>query len=765
MGIRDGFWKLFGASASKEAKHAAGAVEASREYDEWAAALTDSEFPDAAHSIDLMAQSPQDVGRFLALIREGADRTLGLRPFDVQLQGALRMIAGDVVEMSTGEGKTLSGAIAAVGYSLQGHRVHVISVNDYLAGRDMKWMSPLYELFGLTVAAVGESSSKEQRRGAYNADVTYGSVNEIGFDVLREQLCTNPGELISPRTEVAIIDEADSVLVDEALVPLVLAGSTKGDAPGDDVIAAVRHLSADVDYKTDAEKRNIFLTEAGARRVEQSLGIDDLYDEQHVASTLVQVNVALHAHVLLQRDVHYIVRDGKVQLINSSRGRVAELQRWPDGLQAAVETKEGLELSDTGEILDSITIQALVGKYKTVCGMTGTALAAGNQFREFYDLGVSVIEPNTPCIRVDETDRVFITRQTKNLAIVEYIQRVHATKQPILVGTHDVAESEELAQALHDAQISCTVLNAKNDEEEAAVIAEAGALGRVTVSTQMAGRGTDIRLGGSHEKQRDEVVAAGGLCVVGTGRHRTLRLDNQLRGRAGRQGDPGRSIFFTSVQDDLIVAALDDDKLPTKFDEKTGEISGDKVIHLVDHAQRITEGAMLNIHSNTWRYSQLLADQRSILSARREALLSTDKAYEEIAAHHGEKIARIDEEFGREVSVQGCREIMLWFLDRGWADHLAEMADVRESIHLRALGRENPLDEFHRIAIGNFKDLASSAVTKSFDLFDQVTFTAQGVDLDGQDMARPNTTWTYMVHDNPMAAGGNVFSGMMSAFR
>ncbi len=307
---------------------------------------------------------------------------------------------------------------------------------------------PLLEAMGLTVGWLTADSTPAQRREAYACDVTYGSVNEIGFDVLRDQLVTSVDDLVSPSPDVALIDEADSVLVDEALVPLVLAGTSHRETPRLEIIRLVGELTSGVDYETDAERRNVQLTDTGARKLEASLGGIDLYSEHHVGSTLTEVNVALHAHVLLERDVHYIVRDKAVHLINASRGRIASLQRWPDGLQAAVEAKEGIEITETGEVLDTITVQALINRYPTVCGMTGTALAAGEQLRQFYKLGVSPIPPNTPNIREDESDRVYITAAAKNDAVVEHITEVHATGQPILVGTRDVAESEELHERL-----------------------------------------------------------------------------------------------------------------------------------------------------------------------------------------------------------------------------------------------------------------------------------------------------------------------------
>lgn len=662
------------------------------------------------------------------------------------------MLDGDVIEMATGEGKTLAGAIAAAGYALAGRHVHVVTINDYLARRDAEWMGPLLEAMGLTVGWITGESAGEERRAAYGCDVTYASVNEIGFDVLRDQLVTDVEDLVSPNPDVALIDEADSVLVDEALVPLVLAGTTHRETPRLEIVKLVGELEAGVDYDTDADSRNVHLTEAGARKVEKALGGIDLYSEEHVVTTLTEINVALHAHVLLQRDVHYIVRDDAVHLINASRGRIAQLQRWPDGLQAAVEAKEGIETTETGEVLDTITVQALINRYATVCGMTGTALAAGEQLRQFYKLGVSPIPPNTPNIREDEPDRVYITAAAKNDAIVEHIATVHETGQPVLVGTRDVAESEELHERLVRRGVPAVVLNAKNDAEEAQVIAEAGKYGAVTVSTQMAGRGTDIRLGGSDEADHDRVAELGGLHVVGTGRHHTERLDNQLRGRAGRQGDPGSSVFFSSWEDDVVAANLDRNKLPEQTD-RDGKIVSPKAAGLLDHAQRVAEGRMLDVHANTWRYNQLTAQQRAIIVDRRNTLLRTATAREELAELAPKRYEELAETEGiSEKRLEKiCRQIMLYHLDRGWADHLAYLADIRESIHLRALGRQNPLDEFHRLAVDAFASLAADAIEAAQQTFETANILEEEPGLDLSKLARPTSTWTYMVNDNPLS--------------
>jgi preprotein translocase subunit SecA len=753
--VSNRFWRMLGASTDRDQASSMTQVRDSSEFDKRAADLDDEKLLKAAKLLNLddLADS-DDIPQFLAIAREASERTTTLRPFDVQLQAALRMLAGDVVEMATGEGKTLSGAIAAAGYAIGGRHVHVITINDYLARRDAEWMGPLIEALGLTVGWVTADSTPDERRTAYKCDVTYGSVNEIGFDVLRDQLVTDVDDLVSPNPDVALIDEADSVLVDEALVPLVLAGTTHRETPKVEIIRMVGQLIEDKDYETDSDNRNVHLTEFGAQKLEARLGGIDLYSEEHVGSTLTEVNVALHAHVLLQRDVHYIVRDDAVYLINSARGRIAQLQRWPDGLQAAVEAKEGIETTETGEVLDTITVQALIDRYPTVCGMTGTALAAGEQLRQFYKLGVSPIPPNTANIREDETDRVYVTAAAKNDAIVEHIAEVHKTRQPVLVGTRDVAESEDLHERLVKAGVPAVVLNAKNDAEEAAVIAEAGALGSVTVSTQMAGRGTDIRLGGSdvddHSAQKKRVAELGGLHVIGTGRHNTERLDNQLRGRAGRQGDPGSSVFFSSWEDDVVAAHLEAGKLPMQTDED-GRVVNPRAATQLDHAQRIAEGRLLDVHAQTWRYNQLIAQQRAILVERRDTLLRTPAARDELKELSPDRYEALAEQIGEEKLEKICRLIMLYHLDRGWADHLAYLADIRESIHLRALGRQNPLDEFHRMAVDAFASLAADAIEAAQQTFDTAPSIEDEPGVDLSKLARPTSTWTYMVHDNPLA--------------
>jgi preprotein translocase subunit SecA len=735
-------------------------------------ALTDAELTAAAGE----AASDADI---CALGREAARRGLGEVPFDVQLLGTLAMLAGQVAEMATGEGKTLSGAIAAAGYALRGRSVHVMSVNDYLARRDAEWMRPVYDLLGVTVGWIGQDSSPQQRRSAYAAQVTYGSVSELGFDVLRDRLCTDVADLIAPEPDVALIDEADSVLVDEAKVPLVLAGTVEQGDVDLEMAEIVRRLSRRLHYEIDEDARNVRLTDSGGRAAEKALGGIDLYTEEHL-ETLTRLNVALHAHALLQRDVDYIIADGKVRLVDESRGRVASLQRWPDGLHAAVEAKEGLTASDSGEILDSITIQSLITRYPTVCGMTGTAVAVGEQLREFYGLEVAVIPPNRPCVREDEPDRLYATVRQKEDALAEQVIAAHAQGRPVLIGTMDVAESERVAQRLERAGLECTVLNAKNDAQEAAIVAEAGAYGAITVSTQMAGRGTDIRLGGTaahrshsttardHEREqerdeqpdddqdsnraRDQVAELGGLYVIGTGRHVTSRLDHQLRGRSGRQGDPGGSVFFLSMQDELIVQ-YGRQAVPGGSLQPDGRIQDARADWLVGHAQRVAEGVHLEIHRNTWRYSKLIEDQRRIVLAQRDQVLTTDEALDALAERCPERFAELSADLDHQVLAGAARQIALYHLDRCWADYLAEMAHVREGIHLRSLGRGlNPLDQFHAEAVRHFGLLLDEIGARTADTFSTVQISADGADLDAAGLKRPNATWTYLVQDDPFGS-------------
>jgi preprotein translocase subunit SecA len=713
------------------------------------AQLDDDGLSAAAAAVD-----PHDVVEICALGREAARRGLGQRPYDVQLVGALALLAGHVAQMATGEGKTLTAVLAAFGYARRGEPVHVLTVNDYLARRDAEWMAPVYRALGVSVGWVTERSTAAQRREAYGRDVTYVSVSEAGFDYLRDGLCLSTEDRVQRPLAVVIVDEADSILVDEARVPLVVAGGVEGaDDLARRATAIVGRLRGGRDFERLEDGRAVHLTEAGLHSVEAALGGINLYTVEHLPR-LTAVNLALHARELLHRDVDYIVREGVVELVDEFRGRVALRRRWPDGLQAAVEAKEGLTQSAQGEVLASITVQALIGQYPTRCGMSATAAGVGEALREFYGLEVAVIPPNRPCVRVDEPDRIYLTAQDKHEALLAEIGATHATGRPVLIGTLDVEESERLAADLRAAGIACAVLNAKNDEAEAAIVEEAGVFGAVTVSTQMAGRGTDIRLGADRD-DHDRVAALGGLYIIGTGRHDSGRVDAQLRGRAGRQGDPGGSVFFVSLDDDLVVTHAGDliPKVRGRADlDDSGRVGHRSARRLVAHAQRVAEGTNAELHRNTWRYGVLIERQRQALARRRDELLCTDAAGRLLAQHSPRRYEAARDRVGEAVVDGAAQAIALYHLDRCWAEHLAYLSEVREGVHLRVLGRLDPLDEFHRSAVPAFRSLFADAQRRTVETFDTVEVTGEGWDLADAGLVRPSATWTYLVTDDPFGS-------------
>src|SRR5215218_5897190 len=453
-----------------------------------------------------------------ALVREIARRVLGERPYDVQMLAGIALHEGKLVEMQTGEGKTLAAVAPVALNALAGRGVHVLTYNDYLARRDAEWMGPIYERLGLTVGCIQEGLSTAERHRAYRCDVTYLTVKEAGFDLLRDGLCLDPAGQVHRPFHLGLIDEADSILIDEARIPLVIAGTLEEIGVDLGRLADIaRQMVRGADYDTDEYAYNIFLTDRGMHRAEKLLGSGNLFEGDNVRLQ-AELRNALHAEALLKRDVDYIVRNGRIELVDELTGRVAENRQWPDGLHAALEAKEGLRWQPEGKIFGSITVQHFLRKYPRLCGMTGTARPAARELADIYDLEVVEVPPNRPCIRVDHPDVIHATREAKRSALLEEIAAIHATGRPILVGTVSVEESESLAADLRRAGIACRVLNAKNDAEEAGIVADAGALGAVTISTNMAGRGTDIRLA-------DAVVALGGLYVLGTNRHESRRID------------------------------------------------------------------------------------------------------------------------------------------------------------------------------------------------------------------------------------------------
>ncbi len=748
MGLAQSFRRLIGRAGTADTSRAQARVEAAEQLEDEITALGDDELAERYAILREFVTdelTPEDLSELMAIGRSAVRRTIGERAYDEQLLGAAGLLAGQVVEMATGEGKTMVGALAALGFVVRGRRVQVLSVNDYLARRDAEWMGPVFELLGVDVGHVTQASGPEERRAAYGRDVCYAAVSEVGFDLLRDRLRTDNTTRVLPELDVAIIDEADAVMIDEAKVPLVLAGSDDEGVDESDAARIVAALDPDVDIELAPDRRSANLSDAGLKHVEQLLEIDNLYAEGH-ETLLTTINIALHARVLLTRDIDYLVTDGQVRLIDLNRGRVADLQRWPDGLHAAVEAKEGLASTGRGVILDSMTIQSLITSYRLVCGMTGTAVAAAEQLREFYQLEVGVVPTHRPTIREDAEDRLYETQEEKEEALIAEICALHETGRPVLVGTQDVAASERLHDRLAEAGVTSAVLNAKNDTEEAGLIAEAGRGSAVTVSTQMAGRGVDIRLGGADEADREAVAALGGLMVIGTGRYPTRRLDDQLRGRAGRQGDPGGSVFFTSLEDDPETERF---AVRASHVDETGLIDSSAARQQVEHAQRVGEGALLDLHRNSWLYSQQLHHQRIEVLEYRDRLLDEDLAATELAEAAPERWAELAEEVPAEVLAEAARTLALFSLDQAWSDHLAFTQDLREGIHLRALGRQTPLHAFHAEAQAAFRTVLSSAREEAVAAFEKAVITADGLDEEASDIRRPSATWTYLVDDNP----------------
>jgi preprotein translocase subunit SecA len=687
--------------------------------------------------------------RVFAIVREIARRTLGERPFDEQVVAALAMDDGAIVEMQTGEGKTLAGVMPAALHGLAGHGVHVLTFNDYLASRDARWMAPIYRRLGLTVAFIEPGMSRDVRREAYRADVTYTTAREAGFDHLRDLRALTAARVVHRGFAFALVDEADSLLIDEARVPLVIAGAESDPSTAAaEAAALVENLIPGVHFDTDDYARDVGLTEAGITEIERLSGCRDLHHTQDL-ELLARVNCALHARVLLCRDVDYIVRDGRIEHVDDCTGRVVRDRQWPDGLQAALEAKEGLAVRAGGRVLGSMTLARFLRGYRHLCGMTGTASDAAEELRATYGTPVLVIPTHRPVCRIDRPDIVFATREAKEQAVVREIGDAHRSGRPVLVGTRTVAESERLAGELAAGGIRCEVLNARHDAREAAIVAEAGRVGAVTVATNMAGRGTDIRLGGGDERDRARVVALGGLYVIGTNRHESRRVDRQLRGRAGRQGDPGESCFFISLEDDLLVRygleRLLSNRLPPAPPDEP--LAHPLVAREVARAQRIIEGQDFEIRRTLARYSAVIEDQYAALVARRQAILHGDVAG--VWPHDDPRrialVAATDES-----SVEAAeRTIVLHHLDRRWSDHLAFCADLREGIHLVRLGGQDPLTRLTSEAILAFQRVEEEVEAATLETLARVRAVDGGVDVSAVDLTTPAATWTYLVNDDP----------------
>ncbi len=685
-----------------------------------------------------------------ALVRETAGRTIGLRPFDMQVAAGIVMHQGKLAEMNTGEGKTLAAVLPAYLNALTGKGVHIHTFNDYLARRDASWMGPVYTFLGLSVGCIQEGMSHSERKKAYAADITYSTAKEAGFDYLRDHLCYDHENLVHRDFNCVIVDEADSLLIDEARIPLVIAGSTdQPEAEPGNLAQIAKSLKEGIDFETDEGKRNIYLTPSGLKKIEKILGCKNLHALENL-DLLTKVNQALHAEFLLHRNIDYVVRKGKIEIVDEFTGRVVKDRHWPDGLQAAVEAKEKLRLGSGGSILGSITLQHFLQLYPKISGMTATAQSAANELHRFYNLKVVVIPPHRPCIRSDFPDLVFTHKETKVKALIREITHWNEKQRPILVGTSSVEESEELTLALKEAGIFCRVLNAKNDELEAKIIARAGAPGAVTISTNMAGRGTDIKLGGEREQERDEVVKLGGLYVIGTNRHESLRIDQQLRGRAGRQGDPGSSRFFISLEDSLIERYGLRKILPRKYRklEQDAPLDHPLVNRQISHGQRIIEGQNFEIRKTLWKYSVLVEKQRKIIQERRQEILCDGPDFGFLEEKTPERFYDLESLLGKDRIQNIEKTITLFQIDRCWAEHLALIAEVREGIHLASVGGKSPVQEFHKIADTEFHRLEQKIGDTILQTFLSLPLSEKRIDLDREGIRGPSSTWTYLITDN-----------------
>ncbi len=693
-----------------------------------------------------------------ALVREGSKRALGMRHFDVQLIGGITLHRGKIAEMKTGEGKTLVATLPVVLNALSGKGVHLITVNDYLAKRDAAWMGKLYNFLGLSVGVIVHGLEDEERQAAYGADITYGTNNEFGFDYLRDNMKFYKEQLVQRELNYAIVDEVDSILIDEARTPLIISGQAEDSSTlYARIDAFIPMLRKETDFTIDEKARTVLLTDDGVARMEQVLKIDNLYD---AANITLQHHVlqALKAHHIFQRDVDYVVKDDQVLIVDEFTGRLMPGRRYSDGLHQALEAKEHVQVEAENQTLATITFQNYFRMYAKLGGMTGTADTEAVEFREIYDLEVISIPTHKPMIRKDFPDLVYKTQREKFEAIAADVKELHKRGQPVLVGTVSIEKSELLSGLLKKSGVPHDVLNAKNHEKEAEIVAEAGHTGRVTIATNMAGRGTDIVLG-------EGVVELGGLHILGTERHESRRIDNQLRGRSGRQGDPGSSRFYLALDDDLM-RLFGSDRLKGLMDKlgmEDGEpIENRMVSRAIENAQKRVEAHNFEIRKQLLEYDNVMNQQREVIYSRRRELMETDdpvafvneyveeivdEIFASLQAAKGEvepetleaAAAQLEDlldlkmplETGAddekkavleavaerqrllsEVAGEQYKEIARYFLldtlDRHWKEHLLSMDHLRDGIGLRGYGQKDPKQEYKREGFELFQQLIYS---------------------------------------------------------
>lgn len=719
------------------------------------AALSDSELrsktPEFKERIEKGESLDDILPEAFAVVREASKRVMGMRHFDVQLMGGIVLHQGRIAEMKTGEGKTLVATLPAYLNALTGKGVHIVTVNDYLAKRDSEWMGQIYNFLGLEVGLIVHGLNSEERRTAYNADITYGTNNELGFDYLRDNMALHKDQLVQRNLHYCIIDEVDSILIDEARTPLIISGQT--DKPTDlyyKITKIIPRLKKEEDFTVDEKANVVTLTEEGIAKVENMLGVDNLYDESNMQLSH-HVNQALKAHVLMKRDRDYVVKDNQVIIVDEFTGRLMYGRRFSEGLHQAIEAKEGVKIERESQTLATITFQNFFRMYDKISGMTGTAETEEEEFRKIYGMDVVVIPTNKPMIRTDYSDVVYRTENGKFNAVVEEIEECYRKGQPVLVGTVSIEKSEMLSDMLKKKGIPHQVLNAKYHEQEAEIVAKAGQRGQVTIATNMAGRGTDIVLG-------EGVKELGGLHIIGTERHESRRIDNQLRGRSGRQGDPGSSRFYVSLEDDLM-RLFGADNI-TGIMDKVGMDDSTPVDHplisrSIESAQKRVEARNFDIRKHVLEYDDVINQQREVIYKQRrqvlegenlkdnvldmidtvidrtidtygavsqypeewdlKALLSYSEQLflpenvfttddlakmekEEIKEAFKEKAHELYENKEKELGSETMRElerfVILKVVDQKWMDHIDAMDQLRQGIGLRAYGQKDPLVEY-----------------------------------------------------------------------
>jgi len=722
-----------------------------------------------------------------ACVREAARRTLGERHYDVQLMGGVILHQGKIAEMKTGEGKTLVSTLAVYLNALTGNGVHVVTVNDYLAKRDSQWMGKIYNFLGLSVGCITNEMSDEERKKNYNCDVTYGTNNEFGFDYLRDNMKYEIKEMVQRDHSFCIVDEVDSILIDEARTPLVISGATEDKSDQYFVCNKFVKKLEKSDYELDEKNKNVMLSENGIDKIEKlskTYGIlknNNFYDPKNI-NLVHHINQALKANLLFSKDTDYIVKDNKVLLIDEFTGRVLEGRRFSDGLHQALEAKENVEIQSENQTLASITYQNYFRLYKKLSGMTGTALTEAEEFYDIYKLKTVSIPTNKAMVREDFNDKIFRTEKEKYNAIINKIEECNSNNQPVLVGTTSIEKSEKISNLLNKKKISHKVLNAKHHEQEARIIAEAGKLGSTTIATNMAGRGTDIQLGGNLNslvddnikneidfilKEKNEVINRGGLFVIGTERHESRRIDNQLRGRSGRQGDPGKSIFYISLEDDLmrIFGSESIDGIMKKFGLKEGEsIDHPWINKALERAQQRVEARNFDIRKTLLKFDDVMNDQRKVIFDQRKEILKSKDVNEIINSFLEDLIKNFSNEkevaerenqidvfkskikpiLGRSVNEEELskniklkkedfsnnikksfydfrnkrnkileekansdleKRIFLQTVDFLWRSHLQYLEHLRQVVGLRGYAQKDPLEEFKREAFKLFEDL------------------------------------------------------------